>query len=144
MKELKIKIKFLLIPFLILFLISSCFFKSSENVKLKEVDVVLNENFNLFINKFNDDISFQKRRVKFPLGVEKYWSEDSLSLKEINEEEYLIQKIESNAETEVSKKENDNEVILFVTGLDTGIAVSYNFKSIKNKWFLVSILDEST
>lgn len=108
------------------------------------------ENFDEFFTKFSGDSAFQVNRIKFPL--EKEGLSDDLMEEEKSKiakkdwgyipffgaQEYYIQ---------ISSREEEAETglrYLEFKGIENGIYVCYEFKLVKNKWYLVKWIDRST
>ncbi len=137
----------------ILVLVLSC---TSNKKQERRVDNLIEKDsidFDIFIEKINNDCTFQKKRTEFPLL--------SISLNEFENESYDSTYVsEKDYECMQFSSPNSNftngkvtlkqimlstqEKIILLGVEDTGIHVQYYFKLKNDKWFLVKILDEST
>ena len=105
------------------------------------------ENFNIFLNKFQKDSIFQKERIIFPLKCLSYDTEnDSFSEIYINKNEWKYIDFSKLPENYLKKiiKISDDEINYNFQIEDTGVSVNYIFKIYNSKWYLVEIKDEST
>ena len=105
------------------------------------------ENFNIFLNKFQKDSIFQKERIIFPLKCLSYDTEnDSFSEMYINKNEWKYIDFSKLPENYLKKiiKISDDEINYNFQIEDTGVSVNYIFKIYNSKWYLVEIKDEST
>jgi hypothetical protein len=105
----------------------------------------IDDDFGTFISEFNQDSVFQFSRVRFPLTIKTYdtnsfsYLEREMSIEEWNFVKVLeIEDIEHKIIPLSSE-----EVRLEFFKEDSGIGVSYMFKKLQSKWFLVEIVDDS-
>ena len=116
------------------------------------------EDFIPFLKKFMSDSLFQFSRVQFPLECEAY-SEPQLdgdnwvmpdTILLLNRSdwnfgtlydglEFLIQ-FSHSASSEIPQTD---DIILEVTGIETGLFMKYFFKRINNQWYLIKFLNKS-
>ncbi|MDO4790277.1 MAG: DUF4348 domain-containing protein [Porphyromonas sp.] len=110
------------------------------------------EDFDIFMEQFNNDFSFQKSRVIFPLRYEGYDLEtDSLLLQEIAEEEWIDMDLSwdpsyKTRETDAYDREiieRKDTTIVHFQGVDNGINLEAVFVSKEGKWFLLQFSDKS-
>ncbi|KGN96404.1 hypothetical protein HQ39_01645 [Porphyromonas sp. COT-108 OH2963] len=110
------------------------------------------EEFDLFMKQFNEDLSFQKSRVIFPLKYEGYDIEtDSLMLQEIPEEEW--EEVDLSWDPSYKTRETDaydreiierkDTTIVHFQGVNNGINLEAVFVCKKGKWFLLHLSDRS-
>ena len=105
------------------------------------------ENFDIFLNKFQKDSIFQKERIIFPLKCLSYDTEnDSFNEMYINKNEWKYIDFSKLPENYLKKiiKISDDEINYNIQIEDTGVSVNYIFKIYNSKWYLVKIKDEST
>jgi hypothetical protein len=112
------------------------------------------EDFNVFINRFKSDSTFQHSRIQFPLTQE--FGSDVL------EAEHIIRRIESpdwrflplHYDESFARRELDaykeviiiekNSARLMHHGIDNGIHIEFIFESIEGHWYLIRWNDFST
>ena len=105
----------------------------------------IDENFEMFIGVFNQDSVFQFSRVHFPVTIKSYDTGSfSYVEREMSIDEWDFVKV---LEIDDIKHEitpvSSVEVRLEFFKEDTGIGVTYIFKKLLSKWFLVEIVDDS-
>jgi|SRR3954471_3659958 len=113
----------------------------------KNTDTLGVENFDLFIEKFSNDSEFQVSRINFPLNVETYDIDDeSYEKSTIKKSEWKFFDLKNLDEKKIRKinRDVDNNYILNIQIMDTGVFVDYIFKSKNNEWILIKIVDKST
>jgi len=116
------------------------------------------QSFDQFLVSFGADDEFQRSRIVFPLDYTYYGrSEDMITLKPVQEKltsmdwihhEFAPDSIaghlpENPYQWNVSKLTNDDAEV-FKGGLDTGMSITFYFKKIDGKWFLVKVVNKST
>lgn len=125
------------------------FIKIKKDWKLIEISKENMKNFDYdfikFLTKFGTEQEFQKARTKFPYlyifsNSDKDYETDTIV---INKEKWEF--IDLNLDIiKCNKIKNTNYRILDISGIENGIAVSFIFKKINGKWFLVEHMDYST
>ncbi len=143
------------IPFLVfILLLAGCNKKSKPKAKNKRfVDTTSlartqnREDFDIFLNRFQNDSIFQKERIIFPLKNTSY-NTDTEHFYEIMiyEKEWQFMNLSNLPKNYIKNitKLNDNEFNYNIQIEDTGVNVNYIFKIHNDKWYLVDIKDEST
>lgn len=103
------------------------------------------EDFDIFWQKFASEETFQLERIKFPLKGKWY---DTDSGKDIDtlfiESEWVFSDVKDKKLHKTLKRKSTNKYIMNFQIDDTGYYVEYIFELIDMKWFLTSIIDEST
>jgi len=101
------------------------------------------EDFDKFYDKFHADSVFQSTRIKFPLeglrydGVEEtHWTKENFGFLSTR-----IYDVDTN-EYKTSYKKSKDEFIEKVWIEDSGFWCEYKFKLIKNKWYLISAVEQ--
>lgn len=128
---------------------------TGEKPELKDDN--LNEkdsiDFNVFIDKINNECAFQKERIEFPLlSISLIDLEiESYDTTYISEKDYECMQFTSPNSNMINEKVKLKQVTLsaqekiILLGVeDTGLHIQYFFKLKNDKWFLVKILDQST
>ena len=127
----------------------------------KQIPKLIDENFEMFLNKFSQDSIFQISRVKFPLKVKEIDLESMAELDESKSEfkEITILKSDytkldftypSDALTrELDRytqkiKIKNNRSVVEIRGVDNGIYSDFYFEKIGGKWFLETWKEQST
>ena len=110
------------------------------------------EDFDDFFYKFRNDSIFQISRVQFPLRFEGlsdgYTKEEKSNINKqdwaykqfFSSEEYYV---EISKSPDIKEKETGKRLLSF-NGIENGIYVSYEFRLLNNKWFLIKWIDRST
>lgn len=124
--------------------------KKQEQVlleKKKISKVFVKEDFNKFFVKFNKDSVFQLHRIVFPLKNEIYNSDsgdyNNLSIKKEEWKFFNSFSLSKKYIKNINKKDQD-EILLNIQIVDSGVNVDYIFTIIKGQWFLIKIVDSST
>lgn len=124
--------------------------KSELNNQTK---VIIPENvdseFNLFLEFFSSDSTFQISRVNFPLKVKHLDIENGILKNRIIEptDYYLKRFLPFNNKNQDYTQEIDiknDKVIIFIRGIENGLVVDYEFDKIHGKWKLITWTDQST
>ena len=145
------KIFKLLVVLILLF--NSC----KENDRIKE-DVNTSENidedFNIFLEKFNRDSIFQISRINFPLKVIERNDENLLEETEKTIELKEYEKIDLSYPKDILTREfdryrqniklSDKKATIEIRGVDNGIYINIYFEKEGGKWILTSWTDKST
>ncbi len=119
-----------------------------QNRDAKNVD----ENFEVFIDKFSRDSLFQISRINFPLSVTELNDDFESFEKKIDKKEY--RKIDLRYNDSLSSRQLDaytkktnltlNKAIIELRGVDNGIMTDVFFEKRDGKWILVGWNDSST
>ena len=134
----------IIISFVLTLFIVSC---TQKNTEKSSVD----ETFQVFLNKFNNDSIFQKSRVKFPLSVVEMDNENYSEVKRrIKRKDYII--IDLKEDRVIQKREGytqkielkNDKATIEIRGIENGIMEDYYFEKINSKWILVGWNDSST
>ncbi len=134
--------------FLIIFTIIITCCESKKNQPSKLSNNRVEENFEIFLNKFSSDSIFQIQRVKFPL-LSKTDDRESGQRDQsiIQQKDWIFSnftKLKTIPKYVIShKKINTNEYHLIFQIEDTGVNVTYVFKNEQGNWFLILINDDS-
>jgi hypothetical protein len=120
----------------------------NENQNSEKID----EDFQVFVEKFSRDSLFQISRVKFPLAVTELDNEYESVEKKV--EKYNYRKIDlrydnSCANRELSKyiekiKLEKNKATIEIRGIENGIMTDFYFEKRDGKWRLIGWDDSST
>ncbi|WP_316632922.1 DUF4348 domain-containing protein [uncultured Flavobacterium sp.] len=127
----------------------------------KQTPKVIDENFEVFLDKFNRDSVFQISRVKFPLKVKEIDLETMAELdknrsdfKEITILKSKYTKLDFTYPKDALTREFDrytqkiktknNITIVEIRGVDNGIYSDFYFEKINGKWFLKTWKEQST
>lgn len=119
----------------------------TENVATQgdKTNKQLQENFNVFFEKFKQDTLFQVQRIDDPLSIvftDEYEMEEEMyqSTKYVsfNQKDWDI-KI-----SYVGKKVSNDTTNVILQGLDTGIYIEHFFAKREGKWYLFRIKNSST
>jgi len=105
------------------------------------------EDFSEFFNKFNSDTKFQISRVIFPLKYKANNDDFELSDYIMAKEGYKVLHLNNKADEKYLKRTllvKKNKATLEQRGLDNGIYIDYVFELKENKWFLKTLVDQST
>ncbi|MCR8667527.1 DUF4348 domain-containing protein [Aestuariibaculum sp. M13] len=121
-----------------------------EKVQNKESFKNCNETFDEFFERFSRDSIFQKSRVHYPLKW--YFLADNesskLSLDIINRVEdydYIDFTMDSQSDKyEVVYEREEKSVNYILKGSDSGVFMTYKFKTLDECWYMFEIIDEST
>ncbi|MFC4818477.1 DUF4348 domain-containing protein [Flavobacterium sp. GCM10023249] len=144
----------------LLLLLTICFGCRNETIdstvpKLKETTVVatnINENFDDFLKKFNQDSVFQMSRIVFPLKITTLNDDFEPIQETIDKKEYVTmdftypkeaQTRELDRYTQKTKEAKDTAVIE-IRGIDNGILTDIIFEKKNGKWHLKTWNDQST
>lgn len=106
----------------------------------------LNEDFDEFLIKFDNDSIFQFSRIKFPLKIENFtninYDFETLS---VDEKEWDFHKGEITVRKIIIEREiiNKTYIKLHTQVSDTDIYVIYCFENFDGKWYLVKGIDKS-
>ena len=132
----------LIAPAVILILVAVMLSCRTSKHAAAEPPGILHENFDRFYDRFHSDTVFQLSRVRFPLGgyradgmEEVKWSRDNWP--------YMRTRIYDVDTTiyKISYKKTENEFVQKVWLENSGFSSESRFRLIKNKWFLVYVLD---
>ena len=145
------KIFKLLVVLILLF--NSC----KENDRIKEVVNTsdnIDEDFNIFLEKFNRDTIFQISRINFPLKVIERNDENLLEETEKTIELKEYEKIDLSYPKDILTREfdryrqniklSDKKATIEIRGIDNGIYINIYFEKEDGKWILTSWTDKST
>ena len=119
----------------------------------KKVPENIDSEFDIFINSFNKDSTFQMSRIQFPITIKEVDDENyEIVEKIINLEDYEIIDLtydESILEQEFNKYTQKtiiegNKVTVEILGIDNGINCKYQFEKINGKWILITWSNLST
>ncbi|MCL4818288.1 MAG: hypothetical protein KJ067_04075 [Vicinamibacteria bacterium] len=105
------------------------------------------EDFQAFFRRFRSDRDFQVSRIRFPLAV-LVWEPgaDEPERKEQGRERWEFERFQSGDGlrwTAPRAGASADEYSLGLEGEDNGISLSYEFRRLKGRWFLVQIVDSS-
>ncbi|HCY41799.1 MAG TPA: hypothetical protein DHV48_10655 [Prolixibacteraceae bacterium] len=120
-----------------------------------KIDFGNSENFVLFLKQFMSDSVFQMSRIKFPLKYKTLYDSDEESFLDttliLNQSDwrfnylyYGLKQLTNFSYSWSSEIVENDEMLLFVSGVENGIYIQYFFKRIDNKWYLIKKNDEST
>lgn len=142
----------------LLLLVISC---KKENTQLETKKAIenkdfnnLDEDFNAFLLKFNQDSIFQMSRINFPLKVKEADSDNDYKTIErvINKKDFA--KLDFTLPKDAQTREFDkftqkikltkNNATIEVRGIDNGIHSDVIFEKVNGKWNLKTWIDEST
>lgn len=114
--------------------------------------IMQNETFAFFFQRFTSDSAFQHSRIQFPLSYYTFDIED-------NKEEYVVAEgdwefVHFSEDAEAAKRQidafagiikaiNDSEVVYLRKGIDNGIRIEYHFFRENGIWHMTKILDYS-
>jgi len=110
------------------------------------------EHFDLFIQDFSSDSSFQMSRIQFPLPFKTMNHETYEEMEmTLSEDQWNFHSVLPNHESFTQTYDNFNmemddsgERVFSLTGNSNGINIHYYFKRVGGKWFLVKFEDTST
>lgn len=127
-----------------------------SNMAVSAVTCVCNDtSFNNFIDKFENDLSFQRIRIIFPLvyrfGDYRLYNPEVklLSLKDIETLGYPLiyskQQLEKNhmGQSIIIKTERYSELYQEILGESDSVRVLYSFRMVGGCWFLEDVHDKS-
>lgn len=122
-----------------------------ELVRFKQKQLAnIDNKFEDFLNHFNNDSTFQVRRVKLPMIIEfadsekEYdYSKDTIDFKNYRKLNF-VKDDSPNPEYEMFIKVNGNEATIEYRGIENGISAEYYFEKINGKWTLITWIDSST
>lgn len=150
----------ILMGILLSMLLGSCHNNSTTetNVAIDDSGIIstgesVDDDFNIFIEKFSSDSLFQLSRIKFPLMIIIYdMSNDRDSAMCINKSDFNIldfRKKKSSVQSDQWKQEIvfDNKhtsATIEIRGIDNGMMVDYLFEKVNGAWMLIEIKDSST
>ncbi|WDF65577.1 DUF4348 domain-containing protein [Flavobacterium sp. KACC 22763] len=118
-----------------------------SSVTLAQTSKATSEDFNEFFKKFNSDTKFQISRVIFPLKYKANNDDFELSDYTMAKEGYKVLHLNNKADEKYLKRTllvKKNKATLEQRGLDNGIYIDYVFELKENKWFLKTLVDQST
>ncbi|MDQ8014690.1 MAG: DUF4348 domain-containing protein [Flavobacterium nitrogenifigens] len=118
-----------------------------SSVALAQTSKATSEDFNEFFKKFNSDTKFQISRVIFPLKYKANNDDFELSDYTMAKEGYKVLHLNNKADEKYLKRTllvKKNKATLEQRGLDNGIYIDYVFELKENKWFLKTLVDQST
>ena len=133
-----------------------------ENIKIKKTtSKIVDENFEVFLEKFSHDSVFQISRVNFPLKVKEIDLETMAELDKTKSEFKDLTILKSDYTTldftypkdaltrELDRytqkiKTNKNITVVEIRGADNGIYSDFYFEKIDGKWFLQTWKEQST
>jgi hypothetical protein len=125
---------------LLILLITSCHFFKNTSIANRSK----NEDFDLFYKRFHEDFNFQNERVLFPLEGMKIdgesqenWSRNNFI--PLRTKHFDIDQSKYKVETERTQDSFIQKIYLE----DSGFYSEYRFKPVKNKWYLVYVLDQN-
>ncbi|CAM1344058.1 hypothetical protein [Tenacibaculum amylolyticum] len=132
--------------------------KSKETKSKKTFSRKCSKNFKSFFSDFGRDSLFQKERIKFPLkylisDFDYELDKDTFGIDLVKKEnyEYIDFSIDEKAMDKKYGKYtvetiivNDTLILYNHIGYDNGIKVSYKFNLIKDCWYLIEVIDESS
>ena len=119
-----------------------------------ELTTIESEDFNMFVEKFSAEESFQMQRIKFPISVvvpdaehegmapieetiSKYdWEQLDLTY----DSTYLTRPYDQYYQ--VVRFKNDTAIVE-IRGINNGIYADYYFSLISNRWYLVTLYEAS-
>lgn len=136
------KLLFIFMSVLILITFSNChlFKKADDQDRIDRK----REDFHKFYDRFHEDIDFQRSRVKFPLGGlmidndnEMKWTPENYPLMKVK-----IYDIDEHTYN-VSFQLTEDTFIQKVSLKNSGLFAEYRFERIKDKWYLVYIMDQN-
>ena len=113
----------------------------------------VDDDFEMFIEKYSFDSAFQVSRTKFPLYITRTDVGTDLVTfiyKQLSEHKHInLSKQESELnrntwEREIVVNDIDYSAEIRITGVENGIHVTYYFEKIEGKWTLIEINDKST
>lgn len=113
-----------------------------------------NEEFDTFFSKFDNDSTFQIKRITFPLKVYSYeydseienkYSLDYIEIEKWSFEKnyYLNSEMKFNHYITINKI-NEGQMNVLLRRKETGIYITYTFSLLNGHWYLTKISDEST
>lgn len=123
------------------------FFLGLSSVTLAQTSKGASEDFNEFFKKFNADPKFQVSRVIFPLKYKANNEDFELIDYTMTKEKYKVLHLNNKADEKYLKRTlsvKKNKATLQHRGLDNGIYIDYIFELKDNKWFLKTLVDQST
>ncbi|KAF2338280.1 DUF4348 domain-containing protein [Flavobacterium tistrianum] len=129
------------------FFIFFVFAMSLNSVVYAQNTKTASEDFNEFFKKFNSDTKFQVSRVIFPLKYKANNDDFELSDYIMTKEGYKVLHLNNKADEKYLKRTllvKKNKTTLEQRGLDNGIYIDYVFELKDNKWFLKTLVDQST
>ena len=113
--------------------------------------LIIDNDFNTFIEYFSKDSLFQISRVKLPLKVKQFDSEkDNYQIKYFGKSNFIkmdfrIKKSKGDFDQwKQDIKIEKNKATIEITGIDNGIIVLYYFEKRNGKWTLIEVEDSST
>jgi hypothetical protein len=128
----------------------------STSVKRSGITVPddVDDNFETFLNYFNEDSTFQASRIEFPLKgkVADYakdyeFSEVIIQPREFRKLDFTYDPSSANREVDSYEQKlnvKGNEAVIEIRGIENGIMADYFFEKRKGKWVLVTWEDSST
>lgn len=121
--------------------------KPTSKLELQEeIPEHIDDDFELFIETFNNNQIFQLNRVNFPLEADLLDINLDVVHKSILKPEYrsLVLSLEETPNFEVSYVMLEKVIHLEYTGKENGIYCAYTFHKVDGHWKLVKLVDLST
>lgn len=120
--------------------------KSVLKIEIKKSDIIQDEDFENFFERFNNDSIFQVSRVDFPIKVIELdtdnLKEDTL---ELNQTNYYFQEIaKESRDYNIEKSISKDSTKIILKGIDNGIYKEIFFFMDNGKWKLKTWSDLST
>lgn len=146
------RIKIILFLICVISISSSC--SESKNAKNNQSETISEEDFNSFLQNFNNKPTFQRQRVLFPVEAtlldpsdygmqtvnEKIKYQEWLLLDFSYDSTYITRQMDR---YEQSIRIYNDSSIIELRGIDNGIYANYYFMKKDGKWFLESFTDIS-
>lgn len=103
----------------------------------------LQENFDVFFEKFQTQNAFQLSRIQFPLPV-KSFTEDSEATNLMSKKEWKHTDFKSVKGLKIKKVRNEEKRVDVMLSIeDTGVQVVYHFYAKNGLWWLTYITDQT-
>jgi len=122
--------------------------KHNESLKpkIKETEKIKDEDFEVFLDKFNSDSTFQTSRINFPIKTIQL---DTENLKEntieYNQSNYHLSKIDKQSKYyKIEKVIMSDSAKVYLKGIDNGIYIEFFFFKKNGIWKLDTWNDLST
>lgn len=125
----------------------------NENSNAIPTKEFIDSDFNLFIDKFSNDSTFQLSRTKFPLKIRWYdidndndyiFYENKSNFEIIDFRKKKSTGVDNQWEQKINLDTNNTSAIIEIKGIENGILVNYFFEKINGAWILTAIEDIST